>query len=560
LRNLGRIGRLRWLAGQRSSEENWDAFEAVSGQPLLQLLQNPQPWAQVRYWLFDLATELSAAQKDGTLPPDLAFNRVWITGDGRAKLLDFAARGISASPADVAPPPAPNNTDAPRFLSQIAAAALEGRVEAAAKQTAAVSVPLPLHTRQFFKGMPQLPDTDALLLALRPLLQRVAVVTRRRRAAVMAGCIVFPLCIACLMFFVGAFMRHWTRQNPGVSELGQLLQYRSGMQSWDKTNMPVPTDRQFAIYIASHYRAAITNKTAWSNAMSLSLIDEEGGRFAQESLTQHPAPTENEIAEANAALIKSQCQWAISAEDITNLSLMIDRLRRQSDPVSAFLWQSLSNQDQIVLTKYQSSASTSNQAQSVIVDALNKLFGGPSIYEPERFKGVLLRPETTDLMKQSPTNLNLANVNRSYLNRLLLEDAYPRELSKIQYTPGVGGSFAQVMQPSFALFALAVTLILGVCLPAIIAAVAFRGGLVLLVAGVTFVRRDGAPASRVRLFWRALVTWSLLLAAPVLLLRSGSPVWAEMAAGLFCGLTLLSVVLPQRGLQDRLAGTWPVPR
>jgi hypothetical protein len=46
----------------------------------------------------------------------------------------------------------------------------------------------------------------------------------------------------------------------------------------------------------------------------------------------------------------------------------------------------------------------------------------------------------------------------------------------------------------------------------------------------------------------------------VLLLRSGSPVWAEMAAGLFCGLTLLSVVLPQRGLQDRLAGTWPVPR
>jgi hypothetical protein len=27
LRNLGRVGRLRWLAGRRSPEENWDAFE-----------------------------------------------------------------------------------------------------------------------------------------------------------------------------------------------------------------------------------------------------------------------------------------------------------------------------------------------------------------------------------------------------------------------------------------------------------------------------------------------------------------------------------------------------
>ena len=41
LRNLGRVGRLRWLAGRRAPEENWDAFEAASGQPLLQSGPNP---------------------------------------------------------------------------------------------------------------------------------------------------------------------------------------------------------------------------------------------------------------------------------------------------------------------------------------------------------------------------------------------------------------------------------------------------------------------------------------------------------------------------------------
>ena len=93
MRSLGRVGRLRWLTGKRSPEENWDAFEALNGQPFLELIEHPQPWSEVRYWLHDLATEISAAEKDGTLP-ELALDRVWITGEGRAKLLDFPAPGL----------------------------------------------------------------------------------------------------------------------------------------------------------------------------------------------------------------------------------------------------------------------------------------------------------------------------------------------------------------------------------------------------------------------------------------------------------------------------------
>ena len=97
LRNISRVGRLRWLTGRRSPEENWDAFEGVSGKPLLRLIRERQPWSQVRFWLYDLAREISAAEKDGTLPPVLALDRVWITGDGRAKLLDFPAPGLKSA-------------------------------------------------------------------------------------------------------------------------------------------------------------------------------------------------------------------------------------------------------------------------------------------------------------------------------------------------------------------------------------------------------------------------------------------------------------------------------
>ena len=114
----------------------------------------------------------------------------------------------------------------------------------------------------------------------------------------------------------------------------------------------------------------------------------------------------------------------------------------------------------------------------------------------------------------------------------------------------------------FAIVTGALAIYVGV--PALIAALIFRGGLVLLAARVTFVRRDGLRASRLRVFWRGLVAWSPIVLG--LALAAGLKVWvgllpAMVLAALFVGgLTILSVALPNRGLPDRLAGTWPVPR
>src|ERR1051326_2090620 len=184
LRNLGRVGRLRWLTGKRSPEENWDAFEALNGRPFLQLIGDPQPWLEVRYWLYDFGTEISAAEGDGTLP-ELALDRVWITGDGRAKLLDFLAPSSA---------PRAQGTIQPWncFLNTVATAALTGNPKGVAQATGEVAVPLPVHTRAFLRSLSQMAGADAVAAALKPLLSRVAGVSRLRRAPLVSGLRAFP--------------------------------------------------------------------------------------------------------------------------------------------------------------------------------------------------------------------------------------------------------------------------------------------------------------------------------------------------------------------------------
>jgi eukaryotic-like serine/threonine-protein kinase len=103
--------------------------------------------------------------------------------------------------------------------------------------------------------------------------------------------------------------------------------------------------------------------------------------------------------------------------------------------------------------------------------------------------------------------------------------------------------------------------------PSVIAALAFRGGLLLWMSGMTFVRWDGKRASRLRVFWRSLVTWSPFWLAMIAMISLGDPEkslgiksFSAVVCGLFFVLGVLSAASPGRGLADRLAGTWPVPR
>ena len=240
-------------------------FEGATGAALIGLCRLRQSWSQIRYWLLDLATEISVAEKDGTLPNVLALDRVWITADGRAKLLDFPAPGWTSTPlAGLSPdtlkhelPPAPTrvgdydttappiaNRDARQFLTQVAQAALEGGKTVGRNQP--LPAPLPLHARTFLESLPTLPNTDAIAAALRPLLQRVVTVSRLRRAGLIAGCIVFPLFAALSMIAGMRIYAKWQRNRPEIAELAQVLNYRTTMNLPWLRKTPHPEDRTFA--------------------------------------------------------------------------------------------------------------------------------------------------------------------------------------------------------------------------------------------------------------------------------------------------------------------------
>lgn len=88
-RAVARPGRARWLQTVEQEGHTWDAYEAPRGKPFARLAERGMlPWSTLRYWLHDLAAELRAAERDGTMDSSYSLNQIWITDDGRAMLLD----------------------------------------------------------------------------------------------------------------------------------------------------------------------------------------------------------------------------------------------------------------------------------------------------------------------------------------------------------------------------------------------------------------------------------------------------------------------------------------
>jgi len=102
----------------------------------------------------------------------------------------------------------------------------------------------------------------------------------------------------------------------------------------------------------------------------------------------------------------------------------------------------------------------------------------------------------------------------------------------------------------------------------LIGAVVARGGFTLRSFGAALVIKDGRNASRARALFRAIVAWSPI-ALWIAIVKWG-PKIQQASTGTALIATLAIVLLaaggvwawlhPTRGIQDRLAGTWIVPR
>jgi len=444
LRHLSRPGRLRWLSARRTEAEAWDAYEAPPGQPLLALLSEPQEWGRVRYWLLDLAEELRAATQDGSLPSALSLDRVWITADGRAKLLDFPAPGTAGPQPDR---PAQVESAAPSpltFLRQVATSALQGRpANSAAADPGTAKVPLAVHASRFLETLKPGANLEGCIAQLRSLLSIPARISRARRLALLAGVLAFPVLITAVTGFATALTLAWFHAAPELTTLRECLSRHHELQDQAKSGkLDQAADREaLEIYIAGRFAPVITNAVLWNEFNTRVAITDPLRHEAERILTRRPRPSLEQFAEASAR---------------------VERLFKKS----------------------------------------------PDLAAQEAIKQV---------------KLPVAALLVGYANAVIF-----------------------------------------VILPCLIASLLFRGGAMVKLLGIVFVNRTGALSSRWRVAWRNLVAWLpfLVLPASIKLLAPALGLNGSMAAviGLSAALALASALLPKRGLADRLAGTWLVPR
>jgi uncharacterized RDD family membrane protein YckC len=263
---IGRSTRLRWLSGQESATGGWDAFESLPGQPLVNLLRRRQPWESVRYWLYDLAGELAAAGADGTLPDILDLDRVWISSDGRAKLMDFRAGGADAGYAPVERPSATNAESCRTFLLQVAMSALEGHAVAPAEAASRpVDALVPLHARIFLDGLSAASDLGTVAASLQPLMSRRATISRSRRFALVASCCLLPFAISANKVHLFTTHPNWIFPDFEVEVLRRCVERFSVLEHVEPlTTRQAAEKSALEAYVAwesSDYGSAISHAT-----------------------------------------------------------------------------------------------------------------------------------------------------------------------------------------------------------------------------------------------------------------------------------------------------------
>jgi hypothetical protein len=275
-RALTRSTRLRWLSGRRNEGNAWDAYESVDGQPLADAAREPRAWADVRWWLLDIARECLAMTPADCAPRDPRF--IWVLSSGRAKWLDDPA-----APGDVEEV-ATNR----QLLSAIARKTLFAAPGPDGRPSA--HQPLPLSAWRFVERLNAAPGDDVAEDArdLETLTRQRAVLTRTWRLA--------PTAIVALVLTVPlamATMEEWSAQvardtftldqrvaAAALSELFLANHRWLTMSSADRASLEVA--------LATRYRETLAGLFV-PRTMDYLRLGAEHRAIAQEVLRRYPA-------------------------------------------------------------------------------------------------------------------------------------------------------------------------------------------------------------------------------------------------------------------------------
>jgi hypothetical protein len=286
-RDVSRPGRLYWLAGRRSPAENWDAFEAPGGQPLLSAPSTSE-WREVNRSLSSLTIELDASVREEIdIRPTLA--HVWKRPDGHLVLLDFPWPGLAAS-------------DANQHLGPVELlAAVSRQLVAPGMEPAAPLSGTTLLNRLSSGAPPALADVKAELLRLTSIRSRPSRI-RRALPIVMAT---IPVAVPILA--VTVILPNYARSlQGGRLELLMWMTWitDSGADAELKTQEQRTAAEQ---YVAAHFGSQLTSDEFW-NTQAPPMEPFVGmRRRAAEIAARYPAVSPDELARAS-AIVAPQIQ------------------------------------------------------------------------------------------------------------------------------------------------------------------------------------------------------------------------------------------------------------
>lgn len=203
-RDLARLTRLRWVAGRRSPAENWDAYEAPSGESLSSRINREVAWDVLQGWMLDLTDELLAAEADRTMPAGLNAGTLWVTSADRIVIPEsaLAATGEPASPGDPV--------------------ALLAAVIDSARASARDAAPLPRHASAALAAARAARSVGEVQSLFRATVGRPVRISRARRAGLVAATLVAVLFVPILAIVP---IRQQARSDSAGNRLSGLLQF-----------------------------------------------------------------------------------------------------------------------------------------------------------------------------------------------------------------------------------------------------------------------------------------------------------------------------------------------
>jgi hypothetical protein len=299
-RDIARPSRLRWIGGERSATKNWDAFEAPQGRPLTSVGLQSQPWSAVRHWMSDLAMELDAASKDGTLPAVITPSHVWLTGTGRALLLDAAWNNDADDQSFEVRTP----EGAQKFLSAVAKQILDPRT-------------VPLHAGNVLDKLAKSAFDRVSFAAgnLQSLLAKPASISQGRRALSLLLAPALMYGFALLIFSAGrtndiAADTAWHKKYPSQPPLSAVLRLHDASNpkaSGQFIRIPDPDlyQRDIPLYVAAHYRDSLAEYAARPETDDSDLpLNNFGREYLRKCFSKYPtgsaAVTPEAVADADA--------------------------------------------------------------------------------------------------------------------------------------------------------------------------------------------------------------------------------------------------------------------